>query len=72
MLQRLNKWGRKTLIGCALLAVLAVSVVGSPDVPGKVMQLTGFEVTGIEVSTYPDPCGRDAAFYDMTIFNCFH
>jgi len=49
MLQRLNSWGRKTFVGCALLTVLAVSVMGSKEVPGKVMPLSGFElVAGIE------------------------
>ena len=44
MLQRLNTWGRKTLVGCALLTVLAVSVMDSKEVPGKVMPLSGFEL----------------------------
>jgi hypothetical protein len=70
MLQRLNSWGRKTLLGCALLTVLAVSVMDSKEVPGKVMQLTGFEVLGLKVSTYEDPC--EAIERSGMLKNCFY
>jgi len=47
MLQRLNNWGRKSLIAVVVLAVTAISLIGSPEVPGKVMALTGFDLPGV-------------------------
>ena len=57
MLQRLNNWGRKSLIACVLLAITAVSLIGSPEVPGKVMALAGFDVPSMEGWVYERvPC----------------
>lgn len=53
MLQRLNNWGRKSLIAVVVVTVTAVSLIGSPEVPGKVMSLVGFDlVAGIDHSKY--------------------
>lgn len=46
MLQRINRWVRKSLIACALLAVTAISLIGSPAVPGKVIQFPDFDFFG--------------------------
>ena len=70
MLQRLNNWGRKSLIAVVVLALTAISLIGSQEVPGKVMQLTGFEILGLKVSTYEDPC--EAAERSGMIKNCFY
>jgi len=47
MLQRMNRWVRKSLIACALLVVTAFSLIGSPAVPGKVMQFSDFDLLGL-------------------------
>ncbi len=47
MLQRLNNWARKSLIACIVLAVTAASLIGSPQVPGKVMQFSSLDLLGL-------------------------
>jgi len=48
MLQRLNNWSRKSLIAVVVLTLTAASLIGSPEVPGKVMQFSGFTLAQID------------------------
>ena len=67
MLQRLNNWGRKSLIAVVVLAVTAISLIGSPEVPGKVMALTGFDLPGVHAD-FPR-CIRDNPVHYR--WNCY-
>jgi len=67
-LQRLNTWGRKTVIGCALLAVLAGSVVGSTEVPGKVMQFDALALPGVPPAA--DPCDIQRKERNIILWFC--
>jgi len=71
MLQRMNKWGRKSLIACVVLTATAVSLIGSPEVPGKVMALSGFELPGVESPDVDKRCRFPWPLDDTPNFHCF-
>jgi len=68
----LNKWGRKSLIGCVVLAVTAVSLIGSPEVPGKVMQFAAFDLWGADLPTHEEICDdyRRAPSLQLNFYGC--
>ncbi len=71
MMQRLNNWGRKSLIAVVVLAVTAISLIGSPEVPGKVIQPTGFDLPQVAVAPLSARCAKRAKEAGGSVWDAF-